>query len=118
MKNLTPHAINIVINGVEVVINSDVCEQVPAARVAVTNTVFEHRNINGIEVPVSTSLYGEVENLGNPSDYPEGVIVSGLVLGRLGQEWQGIAFAPDGTKMIRDTEGKILGVGGLITVSA
>lgn len=118
MLNLTPHAINVIVNNVEVVIPTSVSETVPAARVAVTNTVFEHRNINGVEVPVSTSLYGEVENLGQPEDYPNGVIVSGLVLGRLGSEWQGIAFAPDGTKMIRDTEGKILGVGGLITVSA
>lgn len=118
MINLTPHAINLVVNNTEVVIPTSVCETVPAARVAVTSTIYEHRIINGIEVPVSTSLYGEVENLGNPSDYPEGVIVSGLVLGRLGSEWVGVAFAPDGSKLVRDAEGKILGTGGLITVSA
>lgn len=118
MKNLTSHAINLVIDNNVVTIPSDVSEEagIKPARVSVQSVVVGHKLVQGTQVPVSNSVYGQVEGLGEPSDYPDGVIVSGLVLSRLGSEWQNIAFAPDTAKAVRDDKGQIVGVPGFITV--
>lgn len=111
MKNLTPHNITVDVN------NS--VHEFPAsgtvARVA-TSSVEAGSQFN---IPVIKTVYGAVENIGKPEDHPEGVLVSALVLGRLGQEWSGVAFAPatgpnDGC--IRDSKGMIQAVTKLVTV--
>ena len=59
------------------------------------------------------------EGIGKPEDHPEGVLVSALVLGRLGPEWSGVAFAPatgPNDNCIRDSKGMIQAVTKLVTV--
>ena len=57
----------------------------------------------------------KVEGIGSPSDGP--CLVSSLVLSALGEEWKGVAFAPDtGDTAIRNESGQIIAVTRLITV--
>lgn len=111
MKNLTPHNITVDVNGV--------VHEFPAtgtvARVS-TSSVEAGSRFN---IPVIKTVYGEVEEIGKPEDHPEGVLVSALVLGRLGPEWSGVAFAPatgpnDGA--VRNDKGHIVAVTKLVTV--
>lgn len=115
MKNLTPHSITVsnLTTGIEHTFE-------PSGTIARVST----KSVNaGFEphtgVCVRKTIYGEVEGLGNPSDHPNGVLVSGLVLGQLGPEWSNIAFAP-GTgpndNPIRNSQGHIEAVTCLITV--
>lgn len=112
MINLTPHSISVFNpNGEQFVYQPSGI----VARVATSSvTRPSHQGI-----PVVSTSYGEVEGLGSPKDYPNGVLVSSLVLGRLGQEWSGVAFAPatgprDGA--IRNEQGQIIAVTKLVTV--
>ena len=111
MKNLTPHNITVDVNGV--------VHEFPAigtvARVSTSSVEVGSR----FNIPVIKTVYGDVENLGKPEDHPEGVLVSALVLGRLGQEWSGVAFAPatgPNDNCIRDSKGMIQAVTKLVTV--
>ena len=113
MKNLTPHAII-----VRTVMNGDQIFQ-PSGEVARVAASTEVISITHLGTDIIRTVYGEVEGLGVPSDYPEGVLVSGLVLGQLGPEWSCIAFGPatgprDGA--IRDEKGHIVAVTKLVTV--
>ena len=115
MLNLTPHAISIsnLTTGVQHTFE-------PSGTVARVSTKCENPGFcQTTGVVVRKTIYGEVEGLGNPSDHPNGVLVSGLVLGQLGPEWSGIAFAP-GTgpndNPIRNSQGHIEAVTCLITV--
>ena len=113
MKNLTPHAII-----VRTVMNGDQIFQ-PSGEVARVAASTEGISITHLGTDIIRTVYGEVEGLGVPSDYPEGVLVSSLVLSRLNSEWAGIAFAPatgphDGA--IRDEKGHIVAVTKLVTV--
>ena len=113
MKNLTPHAII-----VRTVMNGDQIFQ-PSGEVARVAASTEVISITHLGTDIIRTVYGEVEGLGVPSDYPEGVLVSSLVLSRLNSEWAGIAFAPatgpkDGA--IRDEKGHIVAVTKLVTV--
>lgn len=112
MINLTPHSISVFNEAGEQFVFQP---SGIVARVA-TNAVEKPTHMG---IPVIATVFGEVEGLGSPSDYPNGVLVSGLVLGRLGQEWSGIAFAPatgpkDGA--IRNEAGQIQAVTKLVTV--
>ena len=113
MKNLTPHAIVI-----RTIMNGDKVFQ-PSGEVARVSTNTEVVTINHLGTDIIRTVYGEVEGLGSPSDYPEGVLVSGLVLSRLGSEWTGIAFAPatgPDQGVIRNDKGQIIAVTKLVTV--
>lgn len=112
MLNLTPHAISFQAETGEVT-------TFPAsgviARVA-TSTV-PAGVVPGTDIPVIRTVYGEVE--GVPSLPCEPFLVSGLVLGRLGSEYSGVAFAPatgpqDGA--IRNEKGHITAVTRFVTV--
>jgi len=112
---MTPHAITISVNDVNVTMQ-------PSGSVARVSTVSVERptiTVSGLNIPTIATEFGEVEGLGQPSDYPNGVLVSALVLGRLSPEWAGIAFAPatgprDGA--IRNEAGHIVAVTKLVTV--
>lgn len=115
MLNLTPHSVNIQLNG-EV-------HSIPSSGVTRVSTQSVEKPSVSIEglgaVPVVSTVYGAVEGLGTPDQYPNGVLVSLLVLNQLGSEWSGIAFAPatgpkDGA--IRDENGQIAAVTKLVTV--
>lgn len=109
MKNLTPHAINILSS-----VTGEVVTFQPSgdlARVS-TSTVLVGQ-VDGF--PIYRTQYGEVE--GVPAPGTERFIVSAMVLGRLGQEYSGWAFAPrtDGSA-VRLPNGQIDYVVGLVTV--
>lgn len=112
MINMTPHSIAVFDkDGQQFVFQPSGT----VARVATSSvTRPSHQGI-----PVITTAYGNVEGLGKPEDYPQGVLVSALVLAHLGQEWSGVAFAPatgprDGA--IRNEQGQIIAVIKLVTV--
>lgn len=109
MKNLTPHAINIMS-----AITGEVVTFQPSgdlARVS-TSTVLIGQ-IDGMAI--YRTEYGAVE--GVPAAGTERFLVSAMVLAQLGQEYSGWAFAPrtDGTA-VRNEKGHIVHVVGLVTV--
>lgn len=112
MKNMTPHNITVRLDD-----NADLVFEASGEVARVATQAVERPLFNGI--PVIATEYGDVEGLGQPSDHPNGVLVSALVLGRLGQEWSGVAFAPatgpkDGA--IRNDAGHVVAVTKLVTV--
>ena len=109
MINLTPHAIKVLSNATGEVV------EYPAsgvlARVS-TSTVLIGQ-IDGMAI--YRTEYGAVEGI--PAPGTEKFLVSAMVLGRLGQEYSGWAFAPrtDGSA-VRLPNGQIDYVVGLVTV--
>ncbi len=108
MKNLTPHDIVVYVGGntEHVFVKSG-----EVARVSVTDVVIGHED--GIEIVVSN--FGGV--VGVPEVGGEKFLVSAMVLGALGVEYRGQAFAPDtGSTAIRDDMWQIKAVTRLKTV--
>ena len=108
MKNLTPHDIVVYVGGntEHVFVKSG-----EVARVSVTDVVIGYED--GIEIVVSE--FGEV--VGVPEVGGEKFLVSAMVLGALGVEYRGQAFAPDtGSTAIRDDMWQIKAVTRLKTV--
>ena len=113
MKNLTTHSITVsnLTTGIEHTFE-------PSGTIARVSTTSE--NIGFCQttgVVIGRTIYGEVEGIGKPEDGP--VLVSALVLGRLGPEWSGVAFAPatgPNDNCIRDSKGMIQAVTKLVTV--
>lgn len=117
MLNQTPHAIN-VFNATTGVTHNFPPTGVPA-RLAVTQETVGQHPTTGVDIV--RSAYGEIENLVSLDEARQagGVLVSALILGRLGKEWSGVAFAPatapnDGA--IRNEAGQIVAVTKLVTV--
>lgn len=116
MLNLNKHAVNIVkADGNVITIEPSGTE----VRVSVTQEVIGTHEQIGVNIAVPT--YGEIENMPTLEEAKQagGVLVSGLVLSRLGQEWHNVAYAPDTNpnSVVRDEEtGKIIGVKQLVTV--
>ena len=115
LRNLTPHAITVsnLTTGVEHTFE-------PSGTIARVSTTSENTGFcQTTGVVIGRTIYGEVEGIGKPEDHPEGVLVSALVLGRLGPEWSGVAFAPatgPNDNCIRDSKGMIQAVTKLVTV--
>ena len=109
MRNLTPHAIVISVAGTVEIIQ-------PSGIVARVTTSEQSAGLCPMTyAPVIRRTFGEVENIGYPSDGP--CLVSSLVLSALGSEWRGVAFAPDtGDTAIRNDKGHIIAVARLVTV--
>ena len=108
MKNLTPHDIVVYVGGntEHVFVKSG-----EVARVSVTDVVIGHED--GIEIVGSN--FGDV--VGVPEVGGEKFLVSAMVLGALGVEYRGQAFAPDtGSTAIRDDMWQIKAVTRLKTV--
>lgn len=109
MLNLTPHAIGVV-DGVD----GETIHQIPAsgqvARVAATPVIQGTIGLpGGVVLPVTSTVYGDVE--GVPAPGGEKFLVSSLVLDRLGFEYRGQAFAPDtGPTALRNAAGQIVAV--------
>ena len=107
MKNLTPHDIVVSVGNTEHVF----VKSGEVARVSVTDVVIGHED--GIEIVVSN--FGDV--VGVPEVGGEKFLVSAMVLGALGVEYRGQAFAPDtGSTAIRNDMGHIKAVTRLKTV--
>lgn len=114
MLNLTPHAIQFqAADGTVVSFQpSGTVARVSTSTVEVgTVTIFVQ------DIPVIKTVYGEVTDV--PALPCEPFLVSGMVLGRLGQEYTGVAFAPatgpaDGA--IRNEKGHIVAVTKFVTV--
>ena len=113
MKNLTTHSITVsnLTTGIEHTFE-------PSGTIARVSTTSE--NIGFCQttgVVIGRTIYGEVEGIGAPEDGP--VLVSALVLGRLGPEWSGVAFAPatgPNDNCIRNDKGHVVAVTKLVTV--
>lgn len=113
MKNLTPHSITVsnLTTGIEHTFE-------PSGTIARVSTTSENPVFcQTTGVVIGRTIYGKVEGIGSPEDGP--VLVSALVLGRLGPEWSGVAFAPatgPNDNCIRDSKGMIQAVTKLVTV--
>ena len=109
MKNLTPHAINILSS-----VTGEVVTFQPSgdlARVATSSVLVGQ--IDGFAIYCTE--YGEVE--GVPAPGTEKFIVSAMVLDQLGKEYAGWAFAPKtDASAVRNEKGHIAHVVGLVTV--
>jgi len=62
--NLNAHAINIQINGQEIIL----APSGTIARVSTKSVQVNTLTVNGIEIPVFKTVYGEIENLPEPQD--------------------------------------------------
>ena len=107
MLNLTPHSINFQNKAGEIV-------EIPAsgtvARLPMKSVVLD----SDLPFEVRTTEYGDVEGIPAVGEGP--FIVSALVLGKLGIEYRGQAFAPDtGPTAVREN-GLVKYVTGFITV--
>ena len=107
LRNLTPHSINFQNKAGEVI-------EIPAsgtvARLPMKSVVLE----SDLPFEVRTTEYGDVEGIPAVGEGP--FIVSALVLGKLGSEYRGQAFAPDtGPTAVREN-GLVKYVTGFITV--
>ena len=108
MKNLTPHNVALKV-GDEMVIFEKSGE---VARVSVTDVVIG--NEWGVDIVVSE--FGDVVGI-PPAESGMKFLVSGMVLGALGAEYRGLAFAPDtGNTAVRNEAGHIVAVTRLKTV--
>lgn len=114
MINLTPHAINF--QGED----GTVVSFPPSGVVARVATSTEEVGIVTVlcqDIPVIKTVYGEVTDV--PALPCEPFLVSGMVLGRLGQEYSGVAFAPatgPAAGAIRNEKGHIVAVTKFVTV--
>lgn len=103
--NMTPHALNV--HGV----NGEVTTIAPSGAVARVNTAREQvgvMSVNGAEVAVFATTFGEVEGLPDPE--PGKVfIVSALVLSALNGARADVV-APG--ELVRDNEGRVIGCRG------
>ena len=100
--NLTPHAITFVDgdgNGNLVVNPSGTIARV-ACRTEQTGVI----NVNGNEIPLTATVYGEVENLPAPEE-DTFYLVSSLVAARVPERDD--VFIPN--ESVRDSEGRIVG---------
>jgi hypothetical protein len=107
LVNLTPHEVRII--GVNGEITIPPSGQV--ARVSVTQETVGVVVVEGVEVPLKRTKYGEVMGVPEPE---EGTyyIVSQLVLAAADRD---DLVAPDTANAVRDENGQIVGVPGLIT---
>ena len=109
MKNLTPHAINVLSN-----VTGEVVSFEPSGTMArVSTSTVLIGQVDG--VAIYRTEYGAVE--GVPAPGTEKFLVSAMVLAQLGEEYSGWAFAPrtDGSA-VRLPNGQIDYVVGLVTV--
>jgi len=103
IKNLTPHALTIVgVNGTLVVPPSGV-----VARLAVTRTALAPVTIDGVELPISIPVMGEVTDL-PPAEDGVILVVSALVAGAVNRP---DVMSPG--ELIRDSNGNVIGAKGL-----
>ena len=107
MLNLTPHSINFQNKAGAIV-------EIPAsgtvARLPMKSVVLD----SGFDFEVRTTEYGDVEGIPAVGEGP--FIVSALVLGKLGVEYRGQAFAPDTGPSAARENGLVKYVTGFITV--
>ena len=114
MINLTPHAIAFQ------AADGTVVSFQPSGTVArVSTETVDAGTVTVLvqDIPVIKTVYGQVTDV--PSLPCEPFLVSGMVLGRLGQEYSGVAFAPatgpnDGA--IRNAAGHVVAVTKFVTV--
>ena len=98
IMNLTPHAINFVNESGETILTIEPCGEL--ARVTAKTVVTGEIN----NIPVTTTEFGEVEGLPDPT--PDTIfIVSSLVAGRVPERED--VFIPN--ESIRDDKGRIIG---------
>lgn len=103
--NLTPHTITLVDQNNQVILT---VESSAVARVSAQTTTVGSYNVNGVEIPRTHTVYGEVEGL--PAPTPGNVyIVSGMIVSALAS--QGIrrddVVVPG--MQVRDDAGRVIG---------
>ncbi len=99
MINLTPHSITFITNEGNVVIEPSGS----VARVSATTAQSGTVECDGITVPVTTTVYGEIEGLPEPQDDTI-YLVSSLVASRTDRQ---DVFIP--AESVRDEQGRIIG---------
>jgi len=115
IKNLTPHKIAIVAQGLWI----EILPEKTSARVVVTDVergteMIRADGMPGVFCPVVSQEFGEVEGLPEPETYTT-FLVSAMVLARVAKTMPNRAgvdvFAPDtGKTAIRDEKGNIVAV--------
>lgn len=108
LLNLTPHTINYMS------VNNEVIALPASGTVARLPMRSQPILVPGADFTCTTVVYGEVEGVPAVGEGP--FVVSAMVLGKLGVEYRGQAFAPDtGPSAVREA-GLIKYVTGFITV--
>ena len=113
--NLTPHAVTIRLNEADIIIKPTE----PAARVGLKTYRSSYRiasvwTENNIEIPVHVPLFGDVEYLPDPQEgviYITSMIVASSLTGKERGDVMGLDTGPSA---IRDGDGNIVAVRGLV----
>lgn len=109
IRNLTPHDLTIVKDG-EVILNVPSEGPEHIARVSQTTTLHESIVVNGTEVSIGSSVFGEVQNL---PEKEEGTLlfVSAMVATAAWQTGRDDVVCP--LSAVRNENGQIIGTSGL-----
>lgn len=102
VRNLTPHAINIIGENNEVLATFEPSGII--ARAAQSKELVEELSVNGMTIPVYESAFGKVENLPEPE---EGTIF--VVSALTAQACKGRTDIYITDNPVRDGEGRIIG---------
>lgn len=111
MLNLTPHAI-VVMNEAQEVLATFEASGTTARLINEFSSAQDY-----LGIPVAVTKVVGMENVPSADDM-QPFLVSSMVLDTLGPKYHGIAFAPDtGPSAVRDSQGRVIGVTRLRTVS-
>ena len=97
--NLTPHDINICLDGGLTIPASGEC-----ARVAATTVVTDHIMVDGVRIPITRTQFGEVEGLPAPQEDTLYVVSSLVATACPGRDDLVIP-----NEAVRDDKGRIIG---------
>lgn len=98
--NLTPHAINLITGDTTITIEPSGT----VARVAAKTVKIGMMDCDGVEIPVTTTEYGEIENL--PEEKPETIYIVSAMVAKLCVHRFDV-FVPN--ESVRDDNGRIIG---------
>lgn len=102
IRNLTPHAINLLNDSNEVVVTIEPSGII--ARAAQTKELVEELNVNGMTIPVYESTFGKVENL--PESEEDTIFVVSALTAQACKGRHDVYITDN---PVRDEQGRIIG---------
>lgn len=105
--NLTPHAINLLVDGKEIVIQPSGT----IARAATNRKRVGTIRIDGVDVPINQTVFGDVTGLPDPE--PDTVFIVSMLIAQAVPHRDDVFIVDD---TVRDQEGRIIGAKALAKV--
>lgn len=105
--NLTPHALNLLVDGKEIVVP-------PSGTVARAATIRQQVgtiNVDGVDVPVNKTVFGDIDGLPDPQ--PDTIYVVSMLVAQAVPDRDDVFIVDD---TVRDDQGRIVGAKALAHV--